>query len=70
MSKRLKVRGDGRRFRVEWQDGVFRQWRRFARVGRALCPCVEPTHYAVATYDDWGDGPMCVMCGKLKEVRG
>lgn len=22
----------------------------------------------VLTYDDWGDGPMCVMCGRLKEA--
>lgn len=23
----------------------------------------------VRTYDDWGDGPMCVMCGRIKEVE-
>jgi len=23
---------------------------------------------AVATYDDWGDGPQCTMCGRLKEA--
>lgn len=22
----------------------------------------------IVTYDDWGDGPQCTMCGRLKEV--
>jgi len=21
-----------------------------------------------ATFDDWGNGPMCVMCGRIKEA--
>lgn len=42
-------------------------YRRFARTGHSMCPCMEPTHYTVATYDDWGDGPQCTMCGRIKE---
>lgn len=41
--------------------------KKFQRVGYGPCPCFEPTHYAPATYDDWGEGPMCVMCGRMQD---
>lgn len=23
---------------------------------------------SIVTYDDWGDGPQCTMCGRIKEA--
>jgi len=51
----------------EYDTSTWRR-RRFAPPSYvSWCPCIEPTHYAVATYDDWGDGPQCTMCGRIKE---
>lgn len=33
------------------------------------CGCGDHTadHRSVLTWDDWGDGPMCVMCGRIED---
>lgn len=41
------------RLRSGWPDG---------------CDCMWASRHWVATYDDWGQGPMCVMCGEIREV--
>lgn len=33
------------------------------------CVCTGSTLDTPITYDDWGDGPQCTKCGKLKEVE-
>lgn len=35
--------------------------------GRCLCQTTGEQR-VVRTYDDWGDGPQCTMCGRIKEV--
>ena len=53
-----------------------RRGRRFCRRAKALrergiCPCRHMYEHAhrVFTFDDWGLGPQCVECGRLKGVR-
>lgn len=42
------------------------QYRKFCSASTDLCPCIVPHPSALTTYDDWGDGPQCVRCGRLQ----
>ena len=47
---------------------IHRGARFMKRVKDMACWCKQPRNVGAAvTYDDWGNGPQCNLCGELKE---
>lgn len=55
------------------RDTRFMRWRGRDQFYRRLnCTCFEPEGHGrwVIIRDDWGAGPMCVVCGKIEDKWG